>query len=143
MDLISEIMDNFKKEIFWLVFFTCIFLIAPGFLTIFYFDRSLFVNLEVIKLILLSILFAAPFVLINTFFWVLIYATDEVTTDFDGLYFLIILGVFLTNIIFYCVLFFSYLIGLSFKTAIFSLVGLESLIIVLGIVFHFFASKEK
>jgi len=63
--------------------------------------------------------------------------------DFDGSYFLIILGVFLTNIIFYCVLFFSYLIGLSFKTAIFSLVGLESLIIVLGIVFHFFASKEK
>ena len=143
MDLISEIMDNFKKEIFWLVFFTCIFLIAPGFLTIFYFDRSLFVNLEVIKLILLSILFAAPFVLINTFFWGLIYAAGDVKMDFDGSYFLIILGVFLTNIIFYCVLFFSYLIGLSFKTAIFSLVGLESLIIVLGIVFHFFASKEK
>lgn len=47
--------------------FNIVFIIVPGFAIIFVYYRDLFISLEIFKLLLLSMTFSAPFILINFF----------------------------------------------------------------------------
>ncbi len=130
MSLISDI-EKFKEETFWFILFDLIFLIAPGILILFYFDRTLFLSLEAMKLILLSISSTVPFIFINVLcFWSLIEEPDTKMKK-DDVFIFFTLGIFLSNIIFSIVLLISYLLNLSFRTAMCSMVGFEIFLIIL------------
>lgn len=45
-----------------------LFLVTPGFLTFFVFDKELFLKLDVIKLVILSLSTITPFIILNFFF---------------------------------------------------------------------------
>jgi energy-coupling factor transporter transmembrane protein EcfT len=47
--------------------FNIVFIIVPGFAIIFFYYKDLFISLELFKLLFLSMMFSAPFILINFF----------------------------------------------------------------------------
>lgn len=117
---------NIEEETVATFLLDIIFLFPPGLLLVLYFFPDIFLTLDVLKLIFLAVSFIAPFVIINTF----IFLTKS--EDGKGETFLsITAGLFLTNIVFYIALFFTYLFKFSFKTTIFEVIILEIIIIIL------------
>jgi hypothetical protein len=74
--MFSEFVKILDSRNFLLGFFSTIFLILPGVLIIFLFDRNLFLELDWIKLILLSASITAPLVFLN---FMIISYLDKVT----------------------------------------------------------------
>ena len=64
MTILSDI-EKVTDESFLFVLFDTLFLISPGLLIIYYFHRDLFLNLDSIKLVLLSIATTLPFLCWN------------------------------------------------------------------------------
>ena len=143
MSLISDI-EKIKKETFWIGLSDLLFLIVPGFLLFFIFNRDIFLILDPTKLTLLSFSFTAPFVLINVFCLMLFEEEGARTGDRSEITFLeFTLGIFFTNIIFFIVLFISYLLSLSFKNVIVILTVVELFILILSIISSIWKYKGK
>lgn len=126
MSFISEI-EKTTEETFWFILFDLVFLIAPGFILLFYSSRDLFLTLDTIKLILLSVSFVAPFVFINSIFLALSIRNGEAKKEDTFICFT--LGILLTNIIFYIALLISYFLKLSLANTLFSILALEVILL--------------
>ena len=133
MSFLSDI-ENIKKETFWLALFDVIFLISPGFLILFYFKQNIFLDLDSIKLILLSVSIVTPFVLVNFLTIIFLLTAQKIEIKSDDTFSFITLGIFFTNIIFYILFLVSYLLNLSFKIIMFWLIGIELFFFCLSIV---------
>ncbi len=136
MTSISELIKEIKEKTFWLTLFDLIFLIAPGVLLLFYFDRNLFLILDSIKVILLSISFIAPFI----FIFVIMVPVMPVIKNKDNIFISFTIAIFLTNFNVCLMLFTSYLFKFSFIKSIFTLIIFQIIsIICVGI----FSEKSK
>ncbi len=63
---LSEYVELIKDKDFWLILFDIIFLISPGILVLFTFYRNdIFISIDVLKLILLSISISGPLAMVN------------------------------------------------------------------------------
>ena len=139
-------MNNFKdfiksitEDYFWLGLFDLMLLITPGFLLIFYFDRTLFMSLDTLKLILLSVAFVAPFALVNAFS--LLSMREE--TEKEAVVICFSLGIFYAAFSCFLALFISYLFKLAFIITIFMLLGLNIILVAIAIEEHIKGGKEK
>ncbi|EGU30872.1 hypothetical protein VIBRN418_16336 [Vibrio sp. N418] len=91
-------------------------IVSPGLLMIFIYKRDLFLSLDVIKLLLLALSLSMP-ILIGT---ILLSAYDSTGQSFDKLTFY---GYFLSLLVAYPPLLFSYLAGFPFPTFVIILIG--------------------
>ena len=122
---LGELIGKIIEESFWVGLFALVFLIAPGLMIIFYFYPDLFLSIDTIKLILLSLAFTTPVVLINMFlFGKIMNKKSNIAVDS-------IFAIFLTSSIIYIGLFISYLFKLSFGNFIFLNIVLEIILIIL------------
>ena len=119
MTIISEI-EKVTEGSFLFVLFDILFLISPGLLTIFYFHRDLFLSLDPIKLILLSIAITLPLLCWNIILlFQLLYRGKLIDSDEKKSFFFIVSVALLDTDISLCILLFiSYLLGFSFKKAL-------------------------
>jgi hypothetical protein len=128
IELTTDLVDQAKK-IESLHFVSSILgfvgVISPGLLILFIFKRDLFISLDLLKLILLSISLTLPFILCNLFcVWIL---WDEVNKGREGnrLTIDLVLALYISTVIFYLPLAVAFLWRLSLHTYIWSLVVLE------------------
>lgn len=109
------------------------FFVTPGLISIFYFDRNLFLNLDVAKLLLLSISFLTPFIVANAIFFLrwLLKIGDK---DFRKA---IYLSIILTNSFFLIDLLISY----CFKLSAFDFINL-GIIVEMFIILDFIVDRK-
>ena len=114
-----------EEEPVAMFFLDLMFLIAPGISLIFYFYQDIFLALDVLKLILLSISFIAPLISVNTVIFLIRSSGGKGETLAC-----LTVGAFFANLIFYFALFISYLFKFSLKTTIFEIIIFEIIFII-------------
>src|SRR5262245_24988908 len=114
-----------KNREFLLSIYSLLFLIAPGVLLIWYFKPSVFLAVDILKLIILSLSFTGPFVLFGAFL------IEEKLTDRhpqERLFTATLMATFLTGMVIYMVILFSQIFSLSFSQGLIVLTILHVLI---------------
>ncbi|WP_433915711.1 hypothetical protein [Vibrio vulnificus] len=114
-DLIQEIKSLSSHQIIYSLAFSAA-IISPGLLIIFTYKRELFLNLDLIKLLMLSVSLSVPIIVCATL--LAVYDTDEQSLDKITFF-----GYFISLILVYPTLFSAYLLSFSFKTFSFMLLG--------------------
>lgn len=142
MSFLSDI-EKIKEETFWVALFDIIFLISPGFLILFYFKQNIFLDLDSIKLILLSVSIIAPFVFLNFLIIVILSAAQKAEIKSDDTFSFITLGIFFSNIIFYILFLVSCLLNFSFRITMFWLIGIELFFFFLSITIAILAKSKN
>ncbi len=120
MNFLSEI-DKIKEESFSAAVLNTILLIAPGLTFILHFSKELLITLDVLKLILLSISFIAPLLIINFILVTIIsdkMAFPDIKHDKGAVFIIITLALLFSASILYIALFFGYILNLSFRITI-------------------------
>ena len=137
MSIFSEI-EKVTEENFLIVLFDAILLVSPGLLTIFYFHKDTFLVLDSLKLILLSITTTLPFVFWNIILLSLLIFKGKImdTNDKQITFKLLTISLYITNFIFYAILFISYLFKLYFKTSLFFIIVLEAILTVVVLILN-------
>lgn len=104
-------------------------LIAPGFSFIFYFFNGLLTSLDILKLIVLSVAFITPLLLIN--FMVIATSFEAFfKNDKNNMFMSLSIASLISAIIFYAGLFLSYLSKLSLHSTISWMIGFELIFII-------------
>ncbi len=109
-----------KDKGFVITFLSVIFLILPGVLVLFLFERSLFINIDWVKLILLSAAITAPISFVNTLLITVIDDEDKPRQK-DYLFDSFSVGIVLSSILICGLLFISYVLNATTKDFIFTL----------------------
>ncbi len=105
-------------------FLNLILLITPGMLLIFYFHRDIFLTLDILKLILLSISFIAPFIIVNIIFVIFVDFKRNISKAGDTfMYFS--LGLWAAAFSFFVSFLISYILKLSFEFTFFEIIFLD------------------
>ena len=137
-------MDHIKKETFGVAFIVILLLIAPGFTALFYFFRELFVSLETLKVIILSISIVTPFLVINSALFSQSLEKDEDSPSKgaeENMFLSLTYSAVLSACIVYTALFFSYLLNLSLQITIFVGFGIQLFLVLFRI--YRIMSKKK
>lgn len=134
MSWITEI-ENIKKNIFGIVFISIILLITPGFTIIFYFFRELFINLDTLKLILLSISITTPLLIINFTLSTHLLETNKIhlSKGEQSAFISFIVSIVISAMFVYIALLFSYFLELDFYTTFLIGIGIQTLTVLLYI----------
>ena len=90
---------------------------------LFYFYPDIFLSLDTVKLILISISSTFPFILVNLIFILILIRNGKATNE--DTFYCFSVGIFLTTLVFYIDLFVSFLLKLSFRNFIFLASGIE------------------
>jgi hypothetical protein len=98
--------------------FDLLFLISPGIAVIFFYDYTLFVSIDWIKLILLSLAIITPLTMINTTIMLSFEQKDEKTAEKSELFGAFSMGTMASGIILYICLLPSYFYGKSLKEVV-------------------------
>lgn len=115
-ELIREIRKLSSHQVIYsLAFFAAI--VSPGLLIIFTYKRELFLTLELFKLLMLSISISIPILACT----ILLSASDSDEQSFDKITFF---GYFISLILVYPTLFFSYMLKLPFSNFVIVLIVL-------------------
>lgn len=126
MTWLSDI-EKIKDPSFALAFLGSLMIFAPGISYIFFFLREMITNLDIFKLLFLSIAIIAPFFLLNFFCyatWCLVRKKDPKTTVFISMMFSLMLPAF----ILYMALLIAYIAGLDFRHTILGAVAFQIII---------------
>ena len=133
MTFLKEI-EKIRTYTFCIAIFDLILLITPGLFFFFIFFQNLFINLDLIKLVLLSISLNIPFVTINVF---LVAANTNLSllnsNKESELFDIISLSLLLTGYFMFLILFISYLFSFTARNTLFIIIGLESIALILGV----------
>ena len=134
MTILSDI-EKVTDESFLFVLFDTLFLISPGLLIIYYFHRDLFLNLDSIKLVLLSIATTLPFLCWNIILiFQLLYRGKLIdANEKKSFFFMVSVALIGTNTFVYMMLFVSYTLGTSFKSSLIFVVVIEVLLTILTV----------
>lgn len=105
--------ENIANSTFLLGFFSFLFLILPGVASLFIFERELFINLDWIKLVLLSASITIPIALLNIVASVTLAGSSDDFSHFS-------LGIIMGGLSIYVALGISYFIQMT----LFSVIGI-------------------
>lgn len=117
MTILSEI-EKIKEEVFGIIIIDLILFIAPGLTFIFYFSKELFLTIDVIKLILLSISFITPFLLVNFILSTILVEGGKSKGNKENVFISFSMSLLLSTMILYISLFVAYFLKFSFKTTL-------------------------
>ena len=142
MSFISEA-EKITEANFLFVLLDAIFLVSPGLLVVFHFNRELFLGLDSIKLILLSIASTLPLVCWNIILLTyLIYKGKIEADERKEVFFTFSFSLAATSFIIYFLLFISYLFPLSLRTSLFTLLGIEVVLTITLLVINWRAARK-
>ena len=130
MDLSKNSLKIATDRIFLIGFLDILFLALPGIALVYFFNLTLFLSLDWIKLVLLSMSAVTPFVLFNAISIVLL--DDSPAHDDRALFFQISIGIFVTGIILYITLALSYFGNISFREAAIFVCVIETIIVAIA-----------
>jgi hypothetical protein len=144
MSILSELDKTTSKT--FVIFLDLLFLIVPGFLIWFYFYPDIFIKLDTIKLVLLSVAIILPFFIVNLIcIFALMMSSPRSDKKFDvndeivGYTFSIICS----NIIIYTIFLLGYFLKLKFKEALIVDIIIEIVIVLVTIIFLLKKSFKK
>ena len=120
--------EKLESRTFVLAFLDFLFLVSPGVLIIFLYQRGLFVSLDWLRLVLLSISIMAPFVFLNILTFLTL--TMDSTQKKQELFPTISLGIIVTGFFAYVVLGADYFSRVSFKWDVIILIIIEFIFLI-------------
>lgn len=145
MSFLSEI-EKIRGNTFVLGIFNIIFLIAPGFLTIFYFYRDIFLSVDLFKLILLSVSFTALVTFVNSILFGIVDSIKSPNTikkeNSKEMFPEITMGSFLTNFLFVILIFISYIFEFNSRVFFYSIAAVEFAVIILFLIISIIGSRK-
>lgn len=143
MSFLSEI-ERIKEETFGVAIIATILLIVPGLTFIFYFSRELFIALDIIKLVLLSISLIAPFLFVNFIIFATISESNKsgLRGSKENVFMALTVSLIFSAAILYITLLMAYFFEFSFRTSLGWASGLQ-LILVLLFVFGTVKNLQK
>lgn len=122
--------EKLESRTFVLAFLDFLFLISPGVIVIFLYQRELFLTLDWLRIILLSISIMSPFVFLNILTFITLAMQDEQRNK--QLFSTISLGIIVTGFLTYVVLCIDYFWNIPFKADVIMLIGIEILFFILA-----------
>jgi hypothetical protein len=117
--MLNDFLKSLADGKFILSLLCLLLLFVPGVTYIFYFNSNLFINLDLIKVILLSLAFVTPFIFINFLFLIINSIKNYLDSNLNSEFFsLFTLSVVYSGILIYTSLIFTYFFQLSFKNSV-------------------------
>lgn len=138
-----DIIDQVKKlEAFHIAIFILGFvgIVSPGLLVLFLFKRDLFLSLDFLKLMFLSISLSLPIILCNFFLMGPISDNSESKTEVGEA---LAMALLVSSAVYYLPLVVMYLWGFSLHTFVWTLVGLEVVLVVGSVTVSLLPSSKK
>ncbi|KND49878.1 MAG: hypothetical protein AB198_00520 [Parcubacteria bacterium C7867-003] len=126
--------EKITTESFVSGFIFLISFIGPSTALVYYFKNDVFVNVDISKLLLLSVSFFTPFLLIN--FSIIMLSSDRPSNNERELFDLTMLSVLISSFVCYLAIFICYLFDFNFERFIYLAIFIE-------ILFLFYNSKIK
>lgn len=101
MNVITKLKDLHSED-FLLTVLALIFLISPGILTFFFFDRELFLTIDTTKLLFISVSIIIPFIFLNLALTILKFHNPGLssTNKEDELFIYLLISLIITNFLF-------------------------------------------
>lgn len=140
MSILSEI-EKIKDETFGVAIIDGILLIIPGLTFIFYFSKELFLALDIVKLILLSISLMTPFLLLNIVILAIFLESNSRGAK-ENVFMSLTLSLIISAVLLYIVLLSAYVLKLSFGKALILACSIQ-LILELFILFGIIKNRQK
>jgi hypothetical protein len=139
-----DIIDQAKKleaQHFVMSILGFVGVISPGFLILFIFKRDLFISLDVLKLILLSVSLSLPIVWCNFSLWAALSGDSEGAKS--GTAGTLVMALLISSVVVYLPLVVTFLWGLGLHTYVWILVVLEIILAVTAILISIVDSLKK
>jgi hypothetical protein len=116
-------------------------IISPGLLILFLFKRDLFISLDLIKLILLSVSLSLPIILFNLFLWGAL--PDDSKESKNTIAIDLVVALVTSSTVFYLPLAVTFLWGLGFHAYLWILVVLEVILAIIAVLISIVDSSKK
>lgn len=124
MTSIEKLINVIKEEpAFTIAIFDILFLITPGIACIFFYKNDLFLSLDWIKLVLLSVSITSSLSFFNIMMFDSIYNKDN--KNEKSFFIDLSIGIILSGMIIYAIIFVAYILSLSLRHSVYGLGGIE------------------
>ena len=109
-----------------------IFLLTPGLVTVFYFNKGLFISLDWIKLLFLALTITSPLALANSILFDLAYGNKNREIKNDDLFWDFSISTVVSGLLIYGLVAVSYLLNIQFKTDLWIIILIECGLLIIG-----------